>query len=91
MLGFGHLIEMQIRLKQNDALRKSRRKAEIKKEPHSSGFHYAAATSSKFAIKQSQKWTKKEIIFSAIIIFLIIVFVTYRVCNPFVTRMFFHL
>ena len=82
----GHVIDMQKRMKQNDALRRSRRKAATTKK---SRFHNVSAAASKSAIKQSQKWTKKEIILAVIIVFLILTFVMYRVRNPFATKIFF--
>ena len=76
MLGFGHLMEMRIRMQQNDALRRSRRKAKIKKKPSPSIRHQASAISSKYVI---EKWSKKEIIFTVIIVSSIVAFVVYYI------------
>ena len=80
----GHVLDMQRRMRQNEELRRSRRKKETQKKPHSFGYSHTFATSSEqFSQRkemnevESKKWNTKEIMTIAIILLVLVFFGIY--------------
>jgi len=77
----GHVSDMRNRMQQNDALRRSKRKAANQKKSLSFGSHQQSVTPSETvtkkestAFEQPNKWSKKEKLFLLLFLFVLLFF-----------------